>query len=98
MKGDVLTAIKNNGYASWGNINYDKTSVMPMFTSENTLINTATTSISTVNAPSPVLDYFNTINFEEGFASIVQSLLEINAKMSTNSSNLLSGSLTGFTQ
>lgn len=97
LKGDVLTAIKNNSYVSWGDTNYDKTSVMPMFASENTLINTATTSISTVNAPSPVLDYFNTINFEEGFASIVQSLLEINTKMST-SGNLLSGPLAGFTQ
>jgi len=96
----ILPAILNSGSGgliAMGDIISGATTVTPITAGENISVNNTITGATTVSEPSLVSNYFESIKFEEGFASIVQNILEINAKMPT-SFGALSGSMIGFTQ
>jgi len=77
----ILPAIDNVASLSFGSRLPDKSTVIPLFTSENTLINTSLTNVSTVSSVSPVAEYLEKINFIDDFKSIVENISEINKKI-----------------
>jgi hypothetical protein len=91
---NVLPAIKT---ISFGNAVFDKTAVVPVFSSENTAITTSLTKVSTVSAASPVSEYLQKIDFIDGFKSIVENIAAINQKLPT-SFGYGTSSAEGFTQ
>lgn len=73
--------------------------VTPQINTQNTSTNTSTISTATtVSEPSLISDYFKTIGFAEGFASIVKNLGEINEKIAAGNNTTSSGSIVGLTQ
>lgn len=81
LMGSILPAIGKSTFIGFGGTLVGTTAVIPLTNLENTSINNTVTTASTVSAPSPIIDYFNSIRFEEGFISIVDNLMEINRKI-----------------
>lgn len=77
----VIPAINSTASVNFGSKIFDKTAVMPLFSSENTLISSNLTSVTTVSSASPVTEYLDKINFIDDFKSIVENIAEINRKI-----------------
>ncbi|MCK9470213.1 MAG: hypothetical protein M0Q88_00475 [Bacilli bacterium] len=90
----VIPAINSTASVNFGSKIFDKTAVMPLFSSENTLISSNLTSVTTVSSASPVTEYLDKINFIDDFKSIVENIAEINRKIPSSlgvSSTLIEG-------
>lgn len=90
----VIPAINSTASVNFGSKIFDKTAVMPLFSSENTLISSNLTSVTTVSSASPVTEYLDKMNFIDDFKSIVENIAEINRKIPSSlgvSSTLIEG-------
>lgn len=95
----LIPAVGRASMTGFGGNVLGTTAVIPLTSidSSTTSVNNTVTSASAAAADSPIVDYFESLHFAEGFQAIVESLKDMNNKMSSGF-NFNSSVTDGFTQ